>query len=244
MRKSVVNLLAAAAAYLAAQEAVRAEINLELRPIQTQARADASFDIGLYAVSDNASNQPLSAMDVILEWDPSVLQLIGRVNNGPYSWFMSAFTNDSGADGLNNTFDDGDAYYTALAQFGTPAQATPAGLLVTTLQFTALAPSPESTVSMPLNSGTFSQTAVYGYPNVAQIVTGLRVSATFVVCGAAADGDLNQDGAVNGLDVQVFHDAMFSESHLDAHICHGDFNNDGSVDHNDINDFVVALLDS
>lgn len=233
---------AACLCVLVAAAVVTADVNLELRPVQTYYRVGESVHIGLYAVSDSASNQPMSAMDVILTWDPSALLLVGVINNGPYAWLNSTFFPDSGGDGLNNTFNDGDAKYTALAQFGNPAQATPAGLLVTTLHFQAVGPSPQADVNMPATMGNFSLTAVYGHPDVASQVTGQLIPGSLVVCIAAADGDMNEDGDIDARDVQFFNDALFSLSPVAAQICHGDFDNDDTVDFDDIQEFVDALL--
>jgi hypothetical protein len=57
-----------------------ANINLELRPVAGPCgNLNPEFD--LYAVSDSEANQSLSAMAVILAWDPTVLALLG-INTG------------------------------------------------------------------------------------------------------------------------------------------------------------------
>lgn len=217
-------------------------INLEWRPAQQTVRPGDTVDIGLYAVSDNAGNQPISAMDVLLEWDASTLQLVGVVNNGPYAWFQSGFFSDSSLDGINNTFADGDAKYTALAQFVTPASATPAGLLVTTVRFQALAGTPGNIVSIPLTLGPSSETAVYGTAFPGQDVTGTRGSAEIVVCFAPADGDLNEDGSPDGLDIQDFVQAVLDTSTASVDVCHADFDDDGMIDLGDLDGFIDAVL--
>lgn len=221
---------------------LQAAIDLELRPVQSYLRVGDTLHVGLYARSDSASNQAISAMDVLLLWDANTLQLTGVLNNGPYVWLSSTFFNDSGADGLNTSFADGDAKYTALAQFGNPAQATPAGLLVTTLVFQTISPSADCEIDMPPALGSVSITAVYGHPNVAQNVTGARIPASLVVCDAVADGDMNLDGYIDGNDVPAFVEAVFSESPTAMEICHGDFSEDASIDIEDVAPFVLALL--
>ena len=68
--------------------------------------------------------------------DETKLDLTGVLNNGPFTWQSSGFPGDPA--GLNNSHADGDAYYQAVVVFGGPlATATPAGLLVATLRFTA-----------------------------------------------------------------------------------------------------------
>ncbi len=245
MRAGKVPVVAAAYILLMfCQAELRAAIDLELRPVQSYVRVGDTLNVGLYARSDSASNQAISAMDVLLLWDASSLQLTGVLNNGPYAWLNSMFFNDSGADGLNTSFADGDAKYTALAQFGIPAQATPSGLLVTTFVFEVTSPSAESEIDIPSALGSVSITAVYGHPNVAQDVTGARLSASIVICGAFADGDMNQDGLVDGRDLPAFVEAVFRESPTASDVCHGDFSGDSAVDLEDVESFVLALLNA
>lgn len=54
-------------------------------------------------------------------------------------------------------------------------------------------------------------------------------------------GDLNADGNVNGLDLQVFVSLLFG-SPTNAEICAGDFNGNGSLEVEDIAGFVAMLL--
>jgi hypothetical protein len=123
-------------------------------------------------------------MDVLLQWDPQVMELVGLRNDGPYPWLFSQFPNDSGLDGLNDSFADGDATYTALSQLSSSAYATSAGLRVTTFEFRALAPATASLLDMPATLGTWSQTRVFGtdYPN--QNVTGSLTGATVTIVPA------------------------------------------------------------
>jgi hypothetical protein len=140
-----------------------ANIDLEWRPETQTVLVGSTVSIGLYAVSDDPdSSQSIAAMDVILNWDPDFLMLVGNVDNGPYDWSFSGFQDDSGLDGLNDTWLDGDALYTAHAQLGgDPAWATPEGLLVTTFQFTALAETSATILSIPESAGQYTETAVY-----------------------------------------------------------------------------------
>lgn len=226
-----------------ASTAAPGAINLEWRAAQQIARPGDIVDVGLYAVSDNGVNQSFYSMDVLLQWDPATLQLQGVVNNGPFPWLFSTFFPDSQLDGLNNTFADGDAKYTAAAQFLAPASATPAGLLVTTFRFQALAGTPSNIVSIPLALGQSSQTAVYGTAFPGQNVTGTRGSAEVVICFAAADGDMNEDGFTDGLDIQVFTQAVLDLSTASVNVCHADFDDDGVIDLGDLDGFIDAVLD-
>lgn len=221
-----------------------AAINLEWRPFEKIARPGEVVDIGLYAVSDSGSNQTISAMDVLLEWDASTLQLVGLVNNGPYTWFQSGFLPDSGLDGLNNTYADGNAKYTALAQFGNPAIATPGGLLITTIRFNALAETALNQIDIPAMLGQSSQTAVYGTAFPGQDVTGVTGDAVVMICQGASDADINIDATGNALDIPDFVTAILESSVEYNDVCHADFSGNKVVDVNDITGFVNRLLSS
>lgn len=135
-------------------------VNLELRPVEQTVMVDSMVEIGLYAVSDDQTDQIVRGLQAVLMWDPSHLELLTPVDNGPYTWFLSGFFDDSGADGLNADcgpdvfcepytglpYNDGNAYFQNGADFSVPAMATPAGLLVTTFQFTALIDQPSTEV--------------------------------------------------------------------------------------------------
>ena len=109
-------------------------IHLEWRPATQAVRVDATVNVGLYAVFEDIGGDNsgwISAMDVILDWDSSFLELTGVNNNGPYDWLSSGFPANVALDGLNDTWLDGDAFYSASSQFfGGQALATPDGLLV------------------------------------------------------------------------------------------------------------------
>lgn len=235
-------LAALAAGIFLARSSAYAAVNLEFRPATQVARVDDTVSIGLYAVYTGSGNNNISAMDVLLQWDASKLQLMGNVNDGPYSWLQSNFPPDSGLDGLNNTFTDGNAKYTALGQFFSTAQATPAGLLVTTFQFKALAATPGTTVSIPLTLGASSRTAVYGNAFPGEDITGTRGTASVAVCAGPANGDMNGSGAANGDDVQPFVAALSVSSTLAVNVCPGDFNNNHVIDSGDVPGMVAALL--
>lgn len=109
-------------------------IDLDFRPDWQARRPGQTVAIQLYAVSDNNQNQLLSAMDVVIRWDPTKVNPISFTNAGNgYNWLSSGFF----AGSINNRLDDGDAMWTAWARPGQPAAATPEGLLVTTFLFTA-----------------------------------------------------------------------------------------------------------
>lgn len=185
-----------------------AEVDLEWRleePVDALVPGSV-VRIGLYAVADTPTDGPelVSAMDVLVQWDPDVLVFQGLDDNGPYPWYFSGFYDDGAGDGINETFDDGTAYYSAWADLFTgPAQATPDGLLVTTFVFEVASAAPQTQVSIPAAMGTYSYTAVWsgeipGLNIVGDLFT-LSVPEGAVTCF----GDLDGDGAVGPGDMGI-----------------------------------------
>jgi hypothetical protein len=151
-------------------------IDIEWRPACQSVEPGEMVEIGLYVVSDDETDQSISAMDIILLWDPDVIELVGVVDNGPYAWLISAFTDDF--DGLNDTFLDGNALYTAYAQLGVPAYATPEGLLVTTVQFIGSQDPGFCWITEPHSAGMYSDTAIIDGEVPALRVEGVLGKAT------------------------------------------------------------------
>jgi len=172
---------------------VWAAVNLELRPPSQTVVIGTTVDIGLYATSDNAGVEPVGLVFAILDWDPSFLQLTGVIDNGPYAWLSSGFPDDSGGDGINNTFTDGDAIYRAVAQFGSPAMAPPGGFLVTTLRFNAAATTTSTTVTIVPQMGITTTYVWSAIPPQGMDVTGTLGSAmATVICQSVGQcGDMN-----------------------------------------------------
>jgi hypothetical protein len=229
-----------------------ANINLELRPIPEPC-ATRTLAIGLYAVSDSEESQSTAAMDVILRWDPAVLTLQGTDPSGtyPYAWMFSGFMDDTALDGLNVTWSDGDALYTALAPFGNPpAWAPPEGLLVTRFLFRKVHVGTSTTLwideGAPNPPYMYARTVVYDGFIPAYDVTG-TLGSTAVI--PAATGDMNCDGAINNFDINPFvlaltNPAAYYAQHPDCNLMNGDCNCDGAVNNFDINPFVSLLAGS
>lgn len=143
-----------------------ADVNLEWRPMESEVAVGQVVAVGLFAVSDIPdTDEPIAALDVLASWNTDFLLFQGVINNSPYSWLNAYFPDDSAGDALNTTFLDGDAKFTALAQFGAgnEAYATPEGLLVTTFEFLALQETPvgdPTEVEIMMSFGTHSNTAV------------------------------------------------------------------------------------
>ena len=164
-----------------------AAINLEWRSSSISVPVGSSFSIGLYAVSDDASSQSLASVDAILDWNPALLKLTGITNNSPYSWMSSNFPDDCALDGLNGNAvcpsytglpaNDGSAYYRSFRNFTAPAFATPAGLLVATFNFDALAETPSAMLEIPGSVGTFTRSYIVDGFTAGLEVTGSLGSA-------------------------------------------------------------------
>ncbi|MFQ5463434.1 MAG: hypothetical protein ACE5E5_12520 [Phycisphaerae bacterium] len=171
-----------------------AEVDLNWSPQPRTVAAGVTFDIGLWATTDDGGVQTISAMDVIVTWDAQRVLLIDVTNDGPYTWLQSGFPPDAALDGLNDTFLDGNAKYTAMSAFGNAAVATGMGLHVTTFRFVALAQTDLSHIVIEPALGVFSVTRVLGADAPNQNVTGLLSSADVSVIPPAecdADGDLD-----------------------------------------------------
>ena len=127
-------------------DVARANIDLELRPVNQVVTVGSTINLGLYAVSDSPSDQLLSAAQVIISWNVSYAQLSGLNNAGGAPLLSSAFGPEPF--GLNSSLVDGDAMWVGYAPLGAANSipATPGGTLLTTLQFLALAPTTGNTL--------------------------------------------------------------------------------------------------
>jgi len=170
----------AAGLALALPASVDAAINLELRPLNSVVLVGQTVDIGLYAVSDNAFSQSLAATETILGWDTGFVQLITAHQTGAASWLTSGFLPDGS--GLNTSILDGDALFIGLAPFSGPVNASPAGTLLTTFQFLALAPTPATPVSIPTVGGIPTTSTIVFDGEVPNLdVTGTLSGATITI---------------------------------------------------------------
>jgi hypothetical protein len=129
------------------------DINLEFR-VNNPWEVGDTVPVGLYAVADSPAPQSFSAIRLIFAWDPIYLDLLGRSQAGAVALLSSGFPSSSW--GLNEVVppQDGDGLYQALANFGQPVWVNQSGVLVTTLQFQALAPTGGTLVDMWTSGGT------------------------------------------------------------------------------------------
>jgi hypothetical protein len=221
-------------------------VDLVLQPVVPQPCASRYLDLRLYAFADGQTTESVGAMDVILSWDPAILNLQGILTMGvyPYAWLFSGFPSDIGLDGLNETWTDGDALYEALGQLGAPADVTSSGLLVTAFRFEKLRVGIPTTIEMPESAGMYTVTAVYS-----GLVPGLAITGTLedAALTPGAQGDMNCDGLVNSFDIDPFVMALcepeeYALAYPDCDRFNADTNCDGLVNAFDIDPFVTLLV--
>jgi hypothetical protein len=164
-------------------------------------------DVDLYAVSDVGTE--FVAMDVVLTWDSTALEMVDVIDSGPHEWdFLFGFVPDGELDGLNDSLLDGDALFQALSF--SRATATADGLLVATFRFSAIAESPLAECSIDEGLDLFSPTRVYAWGG--SLVTGSLSSASVevaslaslsayeLVVAAGREADLIISGEIEGAD--------------------------------------------
>lgn len=146
-------------------------IDLEFRPLNQIVFVGDTVNIGLYARSADAIDpQTMAAANVIFGWDNSFLRLIGIDDTGGpglgTSWFVP---NDIFQINENSPPQDGDAFYEGTADLNAgPISVPTTGLLLTTFQFEALAPTPLTPVDIQTSAGTptaFTQVFFGDVPN-------------------------------------------------------------------------------
>lgn len=201
-----------------------AEVDLEWRAASRLLQVGEVVEVALYAVSSDGTDQPFAGLDAVIGWDPGVLELIGKVDNGPYFWAASWFPNDEGVDGLNADcatdrfcdpytwlpYSDGDALYGAFAlNLDAPPVATAEGLLVTTLLFLPLDRADLTDVRFLVSAGDSSATRVVAvYEGETQVITGALTGLTFSIEACGVRGDFDGDCVVSLADVAEFTQCM------------------------------------
>lgn len=111
----------------------------------------AEFEVVLSAASPVA----VSAVDIVISWDPAELQFVDAIP-GAGPWFATGFLNDP--DGINTDLTDGDALYTGLSDLVNPLMLPPSSTAVT-FRFVVL---DEAALVMLPTLGTFGATRVIG----------------------------------------------------------------------------------
>ena len=122
-------------------------INLEFQPSFQVVHEGQVVDIDLIARTDPGVQGSIAAAEIALTWDPMFLTLLGHKDSctelpcppNTFDWANSDFPDDTEAEGLNVSFDDGDALLRLFASLDLHDQApvTNDGLWMTTLHFEA-----------------------------------------------------------------------------------------------------------
>ncbi len=192
--------------------APRAEAEVDLLfdpPMQTVLLSeDDTVEINLVAHSADGTEQMFNALDAILVWDPTVLELLGVDDgNADVAWFVFGFLNDP--DGINEGIsdppmgvpdNDGDAIFTALAPPGSPASTGPGDIVITTLLFRALQPTPSTVVQFLPTLGEFGETRVLQGKNV-NITGDISATATVAIVKGTCFADFDHNGQVDASDL-------------------------------------------
>ncbi len=134
----------------------QANIDLQWRPITQTVNVGDPVGVGLFACSDNAQNQGFSSVQVIMEWDPGFLRLTGNDDAGAVDWMGGSSFIPGDSFGINEADPpaDGDGMWVGMVTFQQERWATPAGTLLTTITFDALAETPGTLVGMLADSST------------------------------------------------------------------------------------------
>lgn len=106
-----------------------ATVQLELRPASQSEFSGQTVGVEVYAVANPA--EPVGIINMVLQWDASILTLVGVDGTGAHPWGSINFPSG----GLNSSFADGDAFLALAINPCMAASATPSGLFVTTLLF-------------------------------------------------------------------------------------------------------------
>jgi hypothetical protein len=128
-------------------------------------------------VLSTAGTSAVSAVDVIISWDPAEVSLVQAVPNPAYSWLATGFLNDP--DGINDDVTDGQALYTALASPLSPISVPPSANIVT-FQFMVIG---DAEIEVLPSLGTFGVTKVVG-TSPGEILTGVLPGAAVGVTTA------------------------------------------------------------
>ncbi len=214
MRRTLIACLVVAVCgwgHFAEQAAAEGAVDLLFDPPATTVPDGGTVEIDLIAHSADGTPQDMFAVEAIISWDPSVLELVGfDAGASGVAWAQAGFLNDP--DGINDgidveplgvPFNDGDAIYTALTPIA-GVTVGPADLVVTTLVFAALSPGPPTTVSILPSLGAFGQTHVYGEGIGMDITGDISGTAIVTVCVPGGAGDADGDCDVDLDDYALF----------------------------------------
>jgi hypothetical protein len=159
-------------------------VDVKQAPIAQSVPVGSPVSVQIVVSTASVGGQPWDSLDAIVTWDPTLLTLVGSSQVGAGApFFLTGFLPDP--DGINASLADGNALFTALglpgAQINAPQQ--PGQLVVTTLQFIALAPTAGTPVDFLPTLGIFGKTRVLlGGFNVTGDTTSVATVTIVGVC--------------------------------------------------------------
>lgn len=162
-----------------------ASIDLALQSTQPQYSVGDQVAVQVRARASFGEAEGMLSFQMIFNWDVTRLRLLSVNTTGGQSFTAIGFFHD--AYGINeaNPPADGSAILIGLGPLGSSIMAPPTGTLLTTMIFTALAPSQGTPISiMPSAGSPVGTTVVYGDagPNVS--VTGLTTGTSVTIVPA------------------------------------------------------------
>lgn len=179
-----------------AGSAALADVNLQLQTVVNPVTVGDLVEVRLN-IAGTPGNQNVGFVQTVLTWDQTKLQLTGISTAGAFSWASAGFFNDAppSGDGLNAPYtgvpaNDGNAVFRALSVTGSPAVVPPAGLRVTTFQFTAIGTGVNSPVNVPTSLSN-TQTAVMNNAPFGALVTIQTISNTTVTVNCSSSAQCN-----------------------------------------------------
>jgi hypothetical protein len=217
------------------------EVDLELRPASTAVEIDDTVDLGLYARSDDpVQSELISAMEVVLVWEPRFLDLQELDDTGGPTVLFSGFPVSFD---LNEQAPprDGDALYQMLAPLGAQnaVEATPDGTLITTLRFRAVGDTPLTTIRIVRAADDPEVvTRVFDGARPNSTITGALGHADITI-GTTCSADVDGTGAVD-IDDLVAVVLAFGACPPSPAACPADVDCNGVVDIDDIVEVVLA----
>jgi len=188
------------------------QLNLSLVGPSAPVAVNQIFDVKLRATQQvlggtATTGRSFVAIDCILQWAPSQLQLVGLTTTGSVPLLSSYFpTPANDYTGINESTPpaDGTALYYALAPLGNPVQVSTTGVQVVTFRFKALTTFSSASINIlpTLTVTNPADTIVYDGTVPGLDVTGTLTPATIVQV-PACPGDLNGSGTVDSSDLAL-----------------------------------------
>lgn len=188
MRTRLLMIGFAVALVFTAMGQASALVNLEWRPAQSTVAVGESVYLDLYAVSDNSAGDEISAIEVVMLWDPTTIDFWGVVNEPLDYWLNDGFMSMNG--GFNDDpYFDGDALYTAWANLGENVLVSNTGLYCATFEWVALQPTSGTQVTLPASYGGVTS-MIYDGMTIGNNIAGNLGSATIAVTAVPEPGSI------------------------------------------------------